>query len=465
MSEIVMIPINKLYPHPDNPRKDLGDLTELSESIKANGVLQNLTVVPASLGKTPRYAPPDGTYVILIGHRRHAAARLAGLTELPCVIVEMDMREQVQTMLVENMQRSDLTVYEQAKGFQLMLDLGSTMEEISEKSGFSTSTVRRRVKWMELDQAKFKQVTEKRQISISDLDSLSQIEDLAFRNECLDKIGTRDFDMAVQKAIKHQNIGKNMPAVKAWLKSVKAKKIKDSEKWGGKYDQQGPTIYIEKWGEDGNKPEDGIESKPLFYWMDDDKGYMYGQLTLYHEREKAAPVKRTPEEISRDKAISEAWKKLEAAASLAYSLRRKFVEELTVTKKNEQQVLMGAVFAGGYNAMVYNSADRTALDKIFGIDPSEAYYISKREEKFRDGLRTISGNDWARFSWALFGDDDKQTCATGSKKEFPRYSHSTKLELICRWLTSLGYKMSTEESQILTGDHEAFKAGEEDGKV
>ena len=50
MKEIVMIPIGELYHHPENPRKDLGDLTELAESIKANGILQNLTVVPA--GKT-----------------------------------------------------------------------------------------------------------------------------------------------------------------------------------------------------------------------------------------------------------------------------------------------------------------------------------------------------------------------------------------------------------------------------
>lgn len=76
---LVMLPIDKLYPHPDNPRKSLGDLTELSESIKAKGVMRNLTVVPR--------AERDGTYTIIIGHRRHAAAKKAKLKELPCVIV------------------------------------------------------------------------------------------------------------------------------------------------------------------------------------------------------------------------------------------------------------------------------------------------------------------------------------------------------------------------------------------
>lgn len=120
---LAYIPVSKLYPHPDNPRKDLGDLTELAESIKANGVLQNLTVVPNMVvGEISGDVWQRG-YKVIIGHRRLAAAKLAGLKELPCVVVEMTEREQMSTMLTENMQRSDLTVYEQAQGFQMMLDM------------------------------------------------------------------------------------------------------------------------------------------------------------------------------------------------------------------------------------------------------------------------------------------------------------------------------------------------------
>lgn len=470
MAEITYIPIEQLRPHPLNPRKDLGDLTELAESIKGNGILQNLTVVPIACvpkltGRDYGVEDPkdNDLYVVVIGHRRLAAAKMAGEETVPCSIVLMSQGQQQETMLIENMQRSDLTVYEQAQGFQMMLDMGHSVQTIVNRTGFSETTVRRRLKMAELDQKKLKEVST-RQISLMDFDRLSQIEDLDRRNECLDKIGTNDFDAAVQKAVKYQGIDRNMPAVKAWLKSVKAHKIKDSEKWSGKYDQLGSTIYIDKWGEDGNKPKDGIDSKPLFYWMGDDKGYMYGQLTLYHEREKTAPVKRSQEEINRDKAVSEAWKKLEAAASLAYSLRKKFVEDLSVTRNNEQLVLLGAVFAGGFNAMNYNSADRTILNKVFGIDPSEAY-ISNREEKFWNGIDKISGNDWAKYSYSLFGDDANQYCCNGYRREFPKYSRSVKLALIYRWLTSLGYEMSTEETQILSGDHEAFKAGEQYGEM
>lgn len=120
MAEIKYIPVSKLWRHPDNPRKDLGDVTELAESIKVNGVLQNLTVVPLIGEITKKW---DGeSYRVIIGHRRLAAAKLAGLEELPCVVVEMSEREQLSTMLTENMQRSDLTVYEQAQGFQMSYD-------------------------------------------------------------------------------------------------------------------------------------------------------------------------------------------------------------------------------------------------------------------------------------------------------------------------------------------------------
>ncbi len=158
--QIEYISIEKLHPHEDNPRKDLGDISELTESIKANGILQNLTVVPC----TGLYY---GDYTVIIGHRRLAAAKAAGLTELPCIIAEMDMKEQLATMLLENMQRSDLTVYEQAQGIQMMLDLGETVESVAEKTGFSESTIRRRVRLTTLDANAFK-AAEGRQVTMAD---------------------------------------------------------------------------------------------------------------------------------------------------------------------------------------------------------------------------------------------------------------------------------------------------------
>lgn len=106
------IAIEQLDIHPQNVRKVYTDIDELAESIKARGVMQNLTVVPN----------PDKKdhYLVVIGNRRLTAARKAGLKTMPCSVVEMTEKEQISTMLLENMQRSDLSVSEQAQGFQLI---------------------------------------------------------------------------------------------------------------------------------------------------------------------------------------------------------------------------------------------------------------------------------------------------------------------------------------------------------
>lgn len=92
-SEVVKIRVENIYPHPDNPRKDLGDVTELAESMKKHGVMQNLTVIPASALTADPEDQPDADKVsvisdfhALIGHRRLEAAKLAGLVEVPCQI-------------------------------------------------------------------------------------------------------------------------------------------------------------------------------------------------------------------------------------------------------------------------------------------------------------------------------------------------------------------------------------------
>lgn len=81
---LTYIPVDQIYPHPDNPRKHLGDLGELSDSIKKNGIYQNLTVVPLKSKLKPNMKLNG--YTVIIGHRRLEAAKLAGLTEVPCVI-------------------------------------------------------------------------------------------------------------------------------------------------------------------------------------------------------------------------------------------------------------------------------------------------------------------------------------------------------------------------------------------
>lgn len=185
MAEMQYIPVKDIYPHPDNPRKDVGDVSELAASIKESGVLQNLTVVPA-----PEVSA--GVYRVVIGHRRLAAAKQAGLETVPCVVSYMIYKQQVATMLAENMQRCDLTPIEQAQGIQMMLDLGEDIKCVSDKTGLSESTVRRRVKLMQLDQDALK-AAESRGGTLADYAELETLKDPERRNKVLKAIGTNNF--------------------------------------------------------------------------------------------------------------------------------------------------------------------------------------------------------------------------------------------------------------------------------
>ena len=175
--KISFIQRKMLHPHPENPRKDLGDLEELRESIRENGIMQNLTVVPDF--------DNDG-YMILIGHRRFAASE-GIVDELPCIIADhLTEREQVGIMLAENMQRSDLTFIEQAHGFQLMMDLGDTVESISKKTGFSKQTIKHRLEISKLDKNIIETAQKNFQLSIGDFIELEKVKDLAARNDILE---------------------------------------------------------------------------------------------------------------------------------------------------------------------------------------------------------------------------------------------------------------------------------------
>ena len=204
-NKIVMLSRELLHPHPDNPRKDLGDLKELADSIREHGIMQNLTVVPDT-----EDGPTNGTgYIILIGHRRFAASE-GILDTLPCAVVKVDKKEQMGIMLCENMQRSDLTYQEQAHGFQMMMDLGDTIETIAEKTGFSKQTIKHRLAIAELDPDAVKEATEYFQLSIRDYMELEKVDDLEERNEILKMVTcSKELKDEVQEYIEEKKRDKN----------------------------------------------------------------------------------------------------------------------------------------------------------------------------------------------------------------------------------------------------------------
>lgn len=143
--------MDQLAVHPKNVRRDVGNVVELANSITEQGILQPLVVAPALGTKPAGWETPqiDGAkFTIIAGHRRHAAAKLANVDSLPCVIREdLDTEpKQLVAMLVENTQRTDLTVLEEAEGYQALLEFdGYTVKSVAKATGRSQATVRKRL--------------------------------------------------------------------------------------------------------------------------------------------------------------------------------------------------------------------------------------------------------------------------------------------------------------------------------
>jgi len=126
------IPVTSIYPNPEQPRTEFGDLTELTESIKEKGVLEPLLVRPDD----------DGRFMIIAGERRWRASQLAGLTDVPCIEMKVDEKGLAEIALIENLQRKDLTVWEEADGLAALKEkFGYTQDEIAQKISKGRTTV------------------------------------------------------------------------------------------------------------------------------------------------------------------------------------------------------------------------------------------------------------------------------------------------------------------------------------
>lgn len=134
-NEIKLINTSLIDPHPDNPRKNIGDVTDLAASIKTNGLLTPLSVVPNG-----------ERYRVIAGHRRLAACKQAGTGAVPCFVLDLDPLQQLEAMVTENCQREQLTVLEEADAIQGMLDLGATTASVAHRLGRSADYVRDRAK-------------------------------------------------------------------------------------------------------------------------------------------------------------------------------------------------------------------------------------------------------------------------------------------------------------------------------
>ena len=443
---VVNMPVECLIPHPQNPRKDLGNLEELTASIKENGIYQNLTVIPvneAVPGEEPKY-------MVVIGHRRLEAAKRAGLQEVPCAIVRgLTETQQLQTMLLENMQRSDLTVYEQAQGFQQLLDFGMDIEDISQQSGFSKRTIRRRLEIAKLDQNKLNKISSTRQLSLKEFDELAKIKNMEARNEVMEKIGTNDFALAVKRAIDKEKLADNMPVFLADMERLGIKKFPDNaNKYSSKYRRVGSLDLYEY---EVTKEKMPKKTEGLYY----EASYPRNVEFYVKETKKNRAREKSAKDIEKEKRIKEAWFKMDAMAATHHELRKTFMENFKATAKQHELVLMGAYSVAILQGVAYMGLGN--VNEEAGID--NKFFDPKRDEKAIklafDGYSDIQ--QCAKVIYKLFGDNEKELYTNNSRFGYPTYKINPRLEALYHWLVALGYQMSSEEKLIAAGTHEIFQ--------
>lgn len=447
---LVYLPVYDLHPHPDNPRRDIGDVSELAESIRANGIYQNLTVVPnMRVGEVTGEVWQCG-YMVIIGHRRLAAAKLAGLKEVPCVIRQMTYQEQLRTMLMENMQRSDLTIYEQAQGFQMMLDLGESVESIARDSGFSQSTVRRRVKLLSLDAEKLK-ASEARGATLQDYMELDKLKDPERKNAALETIGTGNFKNTLKRLLEEEKAQERLAVY-----------IAELEKFAERIEEKGEAMDFVKnyhhWNNDEVKEP----------WDSELVGYYYTvsptSVTLYRDHQEEVHVETAEEREKKQRAAEQEriGAELKAIRTRCFECRRDFIDDFTNMRKHMNTICRMTIYAQT-NAIGYPDMETAAELLYLKIEASGGAGISYHD--FKDCLNNALKNEWRgeedyvllALSYAMLDNEQNgyfdSVWSNQAKVSVWEYRANDKLDVLYDFLVELGYQMSDEERDMMNGRH------------
>lgn len=456
--DIVMIETKRLRHHPDNPRKDLGDVTELADSIKKNGIMQNLTVIPIECTEEDpekqwdaNKVSPFHDFYVLIGNRRMEACLQAGLEEVPCKIVSnISKKEQVAIMLEENMQRSDLTIIEQAEGFQMMLDLGETVDSISEKTGFSKATVYHRVNIAKLDKEILAEKKDDEgffQLSMGDLIELEKVKDMDERNRILKETsGGRDMQWRVQQAVRKANRKRNVSEIKLMFAKAgleAAPKKAEQERWYGDR-----WKHLQDWDleDDTLEPVKEIKKKNAMWVIYDDRNAAVVVEVKQKERKLSEAEIKAQERDTKKKELKEKQKKL-------YGTITNFIKAIFVFKEIKPLKPDLELYKAIVEVMVKVNAQSTESDLtqlyagkgLWEIEQSEDY---EKYVKWRDSLTAL---DRAIISLQEVKRNDLYTWDGKYRREYAERAIA-----VVDFFKKYGFSITDDMQQLLDGTDESY---------
>ncbi len=214
-NEVVEISLNDIKPNPFQPRKTFNEeaLNELATSIKAQGVFQPILVRKSVIG-----------FEIISGERRYRAAKLAGLETIPAITYNYNDNQMMEVALIENIQREDLTVIEEAKSYQMMIDkLAMTQAELAKKVGKSRSHITNTLSLLKLPETVIKQIDEQK-ITMGHAKVLVSLGDKTEVNTIVDEIINNKLSVRETEKVVKNLKDEKLPNLKTKTakKSVKA---------------------------------------------------------------------------------------------------------------------------------------------------------------------------------------------------------------------------------------------------
>lgn len=321
--------MDQLAVHPKNVRRDVGNVVELANSITEQGILQPLVVAPYLVDK------PYGEvtkYVIIAGHRRHAAAKLANVDSLPCVLREdLDTEpKQLVAMLVENTQRTDLTVTEEADAYQALLEFpGYNIKSVAKATGRSQSLVRSRVALTKLsDDAKGK--IEDRTLNIEQALVLVDFTDDQAATQRLLKVADKpnDWAYALAEESKKKAWLENLPRLTAELQGAGVDIVERPE---------GPTWQWTAWRVAYNTMTVAEAVADGWSAVCDET---HPEITWLKKRPQNANVvpERTPEEIAAQVRVSEINRGLTVATEVRTAFIKNAIQKPAADKARDMLV-------------------------------------------------------------------------------------------------------------------------------
>lgn len=452
----IYIETSKLRQHPKNVRRTYDGIEELTASVKENGILQNLTVVPDPA--------TEGYYLVVIGNRRLLAARAAKLYKVPCRIAEnMNEGEQIATMLLENMQRRDLNLIEESKGVQMTLDLGFDIDELSKKTGLSKKSLKERKKIadMELDYSEIPEETMK-QITLADMDKIAGIRDEDARQEILKTVGSDDFTYNVTKQMNKERCELWRKCMTGLLKEKGAEEIFRSLPYGG-YEHS--EYYLES-DREKELPEFDDDHRYVFYFEGETIMRLYSisevddtDETGYEHEEEGEEAERDYEEVLRKR--NEKQKREEARKEEARTLRT--MRQNYIKSKTEQKNLP-------YNRMLYwvtycwvgsEDIDCELYAELIGKSEEEIEVYDFNAEDAAKEAELDPVNVIKMIYAALECRWHMNNLPCDINGYFRDGMASEMWETMYRFLEDCGYKVSKREWAIVSGNSDLYEHDEE----